>query len=173
MVAATADRTQGWSADPGHAPQVEALLVDQLARATRQLRIQESERRRTDVVRAVVLSLRKTLSWMAEHGSVLNPAGPEFLIKAPYRNEIELWHRDTMLPIETQPLRHALEAAGVALEPGQALLADPELARQVIEESLVTCSLKEFRLRETKSALLRTLVDLPAFPARAPLDRKE
>jgi hypothetical protein len=173
MVAATADRTQGWTADPGHAPQVEALLVEQLAQATRQLRIQESERRRTDVVRAVVLSLRKTLSWMAEHGSTLDSTGSEFLIKAPYRNGIELWHRGAMLPIETQPLRHALKTAGVELEPGQALLADLELAREVIEESLVTCSLEEFRLRERKSALLRTLVDLPAQPTLVPLDKKE
>ena len=170
MVAAVKDAGQGRTANPDHAPIAEALLVDQLARATRELRAREAEGRHTDAVRAVVRSLRRTLARVAEHGSALNSSGSEFMIKVPYRNEIELWHRSTMLPIETQPLRHALEAAGVALEPGQALLADSELARPAIEESLVACSLKEFRLRETKSALLRTLVDLPV---RGPLGWKE
>lgn len=146
--------------------------MDQLARATRELRVLEAEGRCTEEVRAVVRSLRRTLARMAEHGSWLDSAGSEFLIKAPRRNEIELWHGDTMLPIETQPLRHALESGGVVLEPGQALLADPELARQVIEESLVTCSLKEFRLRQTKSALLRTLVDLPLSRLQGPFGKK-
>ena len=91
----------------------------------------------------------------------------DFVIRARGREGIELWRGGTKLPVESRALREALESGGVVLLSGQALLADPELAREVMEESLVQCSLEEFRLREKKSLLLRNLVDLPAPSAQA------
>lgn len=157
MIATVADSTRGQTADPGHAPTAEALLVEQLAHATRQLRVLEFERRRTDVARSVIRSLRKTLSWIAEHGSVLDPSASDFVIKVSPNEGPELWYRGRRIPICPQPLREALELTGLELEPGQVLLSDQELARRIVEESLVRYSLEEFRLREMKSALLRTL----------------
>jgi hypothetical protein len=131
----------------------DALLIDQLARATRELRVREAEGRRTEGVRAVIRSLRETLS----RGGVIDS---DFLLKRSAEGEIELWHRGRRTPICTRVLRDAFETAGVDLEPGQVLLAERELARRAIEESLVRYSLQEFRLREVKASLLRATQEL-------------
>lgn len=125
------------------------------------MRAREAQGRRTDVAQAVILSLRETLAWMAEHGSIVDPNASDFVVKTTSEGELELWHRGRRMPVLPQPLQEVLGAADVALEPGQMLLADRGFARRIIEESLVRYSLEEFRLREIKSALLRTLEGVP------------
>ena len=144
--------------EDGDAPGApEALLVEQLALATRQLRTREAEGRRTDEVRAVIRSLRKTLASIAEHGCVPDLESSEFSVKCPAPGIIELWHRGRKLPADVRAFREALESAGVQLQPGQVLLGDRQVARRLVEESLVALSLEEFRIREGKTVLLRAL----------------
>jgi hypothetical protein len=167
MTAAVADACRGRGGETVPVPGTEALLVEQLARATRELRVREAQGCRTDVARAVVLSLRKTLSWMAEHGCVPNPDAFEFVVRVSPEGESELRHRGQTIPILPERLREDFAAAGVALEAGQVLLAERDLARRIVEESIVAYSLEEFRLRVAKAALLRTLSDVRA-PITAP-----
>jgi hypothetical protein len=160
MVALIAESPLGRSADPCPVPRGEALLVEQLGRATRELRIREAEGSRSDVVRAVIRSLRNTLSWVAEHGNVFDPDHCDFVVKRAAGGEIELWNRARKVPICPQPLGEAFRTAGVEPEPGQIILAHPELVRWTVDESLVSYSLQELRLRQIKAALLRTTEDL-------------
>ena len=116
-------------------------------------------------MRAVIRSLRRTLASIAELGSALDLSRSEFAVKCPTWEEMELWRRGRKLPVNVRAFRKALETAGVQLQPGQVLLADREWARRMIEESLVTLSLEELRLREGKAILLRALHDVSAPPA--------
>ncbi len=153
---------QAWEA-PGAS---EALLVEQLASATHALRVREAERGRTDELRAVVRSLRKTLAAIAEHGCVPDLERSEFSVKCPGPGSMELWHRGRMLPADVRVFRDALESAGVQLQPGQVLLADRQFARRLVEKSLLALSLEEFRIREGKTALLRALHGVSGPSAR-------
>lgn len=143
----------------------EALLVEQLAVATRELRTRQSEGGRIDQVRAVIRSLRKTLASIAEHGSVPELERSDFSVKCAAPGRIELWHRGRKLLADVRAIREALESAGVRLQPGQVLLADRELARRLVEESLVALSLEEFRIREGKTVFLRALHGVSASSA--------
>lgn len=137
----------------------EALLVEQLARATRELQFQEALGGRTGEIRAVVRSLRSTIALMAERGSVLDRSDPEFRVKCLPHREPELWHGRQKLPVQSGLLRRTFEKAGVTLEPGQLLVADRDLATRLVEESLVAFSLQELRIREAKNTLLLSLRD--------------
>ena len=167
MTTPVADACGGRGAQTVRVPGAEALLVEQLARATRELRVREAQGRRSDVPRAIVLSLRKTLSWIAEHGCVPNPDAFEFVVRVSPEGEWELRHRGQKTPVLPERLREDFAAAGVALEAGQILLADRDLARRIVEESVVAYSLEEFRLRVAKAALLRTLSEVRS-PIPAP-----
>jgi hypothetical protein len=138
----------------------EALLLEQLAVATRELRAKEAEGGRTEEIHAVIRSLRRTLASLAERGAVQDLSKAEFSVRCPDSENLELWYRGRKLPAEGRLLRKTLRAAGVRLLPGQVLLADREWARHAIEESLVGLTLEEFRVREGKATLLRALHDV-------------
>ena len=138
----------------------EALLLEQLAVATRELRAKEAEGGRTEDIPSVIRSLRRTLASLAERGAVQDLSKAEFTVRCPELECLELWYRGRKLPAEGRLLRKALRAAGLRLQPGQVLLADREWARHAIEESLVGLTLEEFRVREGKAALLRALHDV-------------
>jgi len=150
------DRKEDW----GGSRASEALLVEQLALATRALRMKEAEGGRTEEIRAVVRSLRRTLASIAERGGLWDLSRADFTVRYTDLEGLELWYRGRKLPANVRLLRETLEAGGVCLEPGQVLLADREWAGRVIEESLVGLSLEEFRIRERKTALLRALLDV-------------
>jgi len=162
MMASVIDFPRGRRADPSPSRRTDALLIEQLARATRELRAREAEGRPSDSVRAVVASLRNTLARMAERGVVFRPDPREFVVRRDHGGEMELWHRGKRLSISPEPLPEAFEAAAVEVEPGQVLLADRELVRRVAQESLLGYTLRELRLREAKADLFRALEDLGA-----------
>lgn len=145
----------------------ESILTEQRARWAEVVRDREAQGQSTHRARAVLRSLENTMTRMAKSGGSLVFAETDFVIRAPGREEIELWRGRTKLPVDPRVLREALEDGGVQLVPGEAIFADPDLVRQVTEETLVQCSLEEFRLREKKSLLLRNLVDLPDPSAKA------
>jgi len=154
----------------GDAPSVpapEALLIEQLARATSELRRREAAGGDTRDVRAVIGCLRNTLAEIAEQGSVPEVTDDDYAVMCPARGELEVRHRGGKLPVDARIFLEDLGAAGVDLEPGQVLLADRDWARRKIEESLVGLTLEEVRIREAKGALLRALQGVPA--PRAPL----
>lgn len=157
---------RGQRAEPCPSPRADALLIEQLARATRELRVREAERQPSDVVRAVIKSLRNTLARMAQLGTVFRPDPRDFVVRRDPGGEVELWHRGRRLSISPEPLREAFEAAAVEVEPGQVLLADRELVRRVAQESLLGYTLRELRLREAKADLFRALEDLGAGSVR-------
>jgi hypothetical protein len=138
----------------------DAHLVEMLARATRELREREAAGQRSDAVRAVIRSVRKTLSRMAERGTVPDPDASDFWVQCSSDEEIELWHRGKRLPIRARYFESAFESAGVVLEPGEWILADPELVRGGVEDSLLACALQELRLREMKAELFRVADEL-------------
>lgn len=142
------------------APAAEALLIEQLARATRELRAREAEGRRAGEVRAVIRCLRHTLSRMAQCGSVPDPEPSDFWVQTSPEGEIEVWHRGKRLPLCDRQLEGAFEASGVVLEPGQRILVVRDLVRRSVEESLLNYALQEFRLREAKADLLRVTEEL-------------
>ena len=166
MSATTESPIRDQSEDGGGSGASEALLVEQLALATRELRRKEAEGGRTEDLGAVVRSLRRTLASIAERGDVQDLSRADFTVKCPQRESLELWYRGQKLPADVRLLRESLGAAGVSLRPGQVLLADREWARRVIEESLLELSLEEFRVRERKTSLLRSLHDLSAASTR-------
>lgn len=141
-------------------PRTDAHLIEMLARATRELRVREAAGQPTDGVRAVIRSVRTTLSRMAERGSVLSPDSSDFWVKHSSQGEMELWHRGKRMPVSTRHLESAFETAGLALQPGQRILADRELVRRCVSESLLDYALQEFRLREMKGELLRVTDEL-------------
>lgn len=155
--------TGGPSSDPdeeGRGSGVpEALLIEQLASATRELRTRESREGRSEELRALVRSLRHTLASIAGRRSVPEPGKSDYSVKCSAPEVLELWHRGRKLPVRAPAIREALGSAGVRLQPGQVLLADREWARHRIEESLVGLSLEEFQIREGKAVLLRALND--------------
>lgn len=157
---------KGLSAPDRRNSSQESPLLEQLARATTELRTREAEGQGTEAVRAVIRSLRRTLARQAELKKDPDPRSADLVMRVLAEGEAELWHRGIRIPVDSRPLRDAFLEAGVAPASGQALLVDPELARHAIEESLVEWSLQELRLRRTKSLLLRTLVDLPTLPSR-------
>jgi len=167
MITALSEPTQARRSESCRFLRTDAHLIEQLARATRELRAREAAGQRPDAGRAVIQSLRNTLSRMAERGSGLDPDASDFWVKRSSEGEIELWRRGKKLPICARHLEGAFEAAGVVLEPGQMILADPELVRRSVEESLLGYALQELRLRETKSELLRVTHELNADSARA------
>jgi hypothetical protein len=138
-----------------------ALLVEQLAFATHELRSREAEGGRVEEMRVAIRTLRRTLASVAMHGSVKDLSRSEFSVKCPAPKEMELWHRGRKLPVNARVFRDPLEAAGVELQPGQVLLADREWAREMVEESLAALSLEELRIRDGKDVLMRTLQDNP------------
>ena len=148
------DRKEGWRTCAR-----EALLVEQLARATRELRTREAQGGPTEKIRAVIRSLRRTLASIAERGGVWDLSRADFALKCTEPEKLELWYRGRKLPVDVRLLGQPLGTAGVCLEPGQVLLADREWVKQVLEESLVGLTLEEFRVRERKTALLRALHD--------------
>lgn len=139
----------------------EALLVEQLAHATRELRTREAEGGGTDGIRPVIRSLRRTLTFIAERGGVQDFSGAEFAVRCPGPESLELWHRGRKVSADVPLLRQTLRTAGVRLQSGQVLLADREWVRQSIEESLLELSLEELRIRQEKTSLLRALHDVP------------
>jgi len=151
----------------------EALLIEQLASATCELRTREGQEGRSEELRALVRSLRHTLASVAGRRSVLEPAESDYSVKCSAPEAMELWHRGRKLPVRPRAIREALGSAGVRLQPGQVLLADREWARRRIEESLVGLSLEEFRIREGKAALLRALNDASAPSTRFSELRRE
>ncbi len=167
MVAALSNSARALEDDSSRFLRTDAHLIEKLARATRELRVREAEGRRTDAVRAVIQSLRNTLSRMAERGSALDPDSSDFWVNRSAEGEIELWHRGRKLPICARYLEGAFETAGVVLEPGPPILADRELVRLSVEESLLAYAVQELRLRETKAELLRVTDELNADSARA------
>ena len=158
-LAVTESPIRGQNEDWGGSGASEALLVEQLALATRELREKEAEGGRTEELRAVVRSLRRTLATIAERGAVWDLSRADFTVRSTDLESLELWYQGRKLPADVRLLRRTLGMAGICLEPGQVLLADPEWARRAIEETLVGLSLEEFRLRERKTALLRALHD--------------
>ena len=139
----------------------EALLIEQLAQATRELRMREAEGRRTEEVDAISRSLRRTLQAIANHGNILEYGGAEFLLKCTVSGELELWRGGKRLGMKCGSLRAMFDKAGVHVEPGQLILVDNSLARRAAEESLVALTLEELRIREEKKALLLALGNCP------------
>jgi hypothetical protein len=135
----------------------EGLLLEQLARATTERSSGGAEDRCSEQTGGVIRSLRNTLAWVAERGAVPDPSSPGYVVTVSQEEVVELWRRVRKLRTETRVLRNSFERAGVRLQPGQGILADRDLARLWVEESLVALSLEEFRLRQAKAELLRSL----------------
>jgi len=167
MIAALSEPARTTRGESYRSLRMDAHLIEKLARATRELRAREAAGQRSDAVRAVIQSLRNTLSRMAERGSALDPDASDFWMKRSPEGEIELWHRGKKLPVCARHLEGAFETAGVVLESGEPILVDRELVRRSVEDSLLGCALQELRLRETKAELLRVMDELNADLAGA------
>lgn len=165
MLASTESLTHSHNENWGGSAASEATLIEQLALATRELRTREAVGDRTEEIRAVIRSIRSTLTSIAERGEVQDLSRADFTVRCPEPGSLELWYRGRRLSADVRLLRETLGTAGVSLRPGQVLLADREWARRVIEESLVGLSLEELRLREGKAALLRALHDVSGASA--------
>jgi hypothetical protein len=152
----TVERPEAFQAQPSPRA-AEALLINQLAQAARELRATEALGRRSDRIRAVIRSFRRTLGMIAERGATPDLAELEFAIVCTGEGDPELRSRGRKLPVQGGFLRDCLSGAGVRLQPAQMLLADPDLVRRCVEESLVRLSVEEFRVRQAKADLLQTL----------------
>jgi hypothetical protein len=150
------ERPEETQAEP-NPPAPEALLIDQLAQATRELRASEALGKRSDGVRAVIRSLRRTLAAMAERGTTPDLGEVDFAVVCPREGEPDLRFQGRKLPVQGRLLRDCLGRAGIRLQPAQVLLMDPELGRRCVEESLVMLSVEEFRIRQAKASLLQSL----------------
>ena len=156
---------RGWSAAlEGDGAANEALLVEQLAEATRQLRARETEGRRTEIVRAVVNSLRMTLGSIAQKGTVEDPSVALFVLKSKGPEELEFWHRGKKLRGPFLVLEEAIRESGIRLRPGQIVILHGDLAQRAIEASLIGLAQEELRLREAKRALLLALSEGQTAP---------
>lgn len=94
---------------------------------------------------------------MADLGSGLDRPSGDYTLRCLGAAELELWHRGRKLPVKGEMLRGAFDRAGIQLKPGQGLLLDRELARRVIEETVVLLTLDEVRIREAKNILCLSL----------------
>jgi len=98
-----------------------------------------------------------TLASVARNGSALDLSQAEFTVSCRSDHELELRFKGRALPVSASVMRDTFARAGIRLQPGQTILADREVARRCIEETLMALSLDEFRIREAKSVLLQSL----------------
>ena len=94
MLSTILDSIPGPTKTPIFPDAPEAVLVDQLVRATRELRARQASGGRTEDVRSVVRSLRTTLASVARNGSALDLSQAEFTVSC--RSD----HRAPELPLK-------------------------------------------------------------------------
>ena len=130
-----------------------STLVGQVVRATAGLNEQRAEGQDLRVIQSIARGLRCTLACTLQ-GLDLRDVGREgFTAAAGAQGWPLVRHGSRVVGGLGSYLQHLLREAGVELAPRQAILLDPVLVREIVEEALSRNALYEAILRQEKAML--------------------
>lgn len=129
-------------------------LVDRLVRATGRATEAKAEGRVAASIDAIVRSLRLTLACVLAARDPREVGRDAFAASATAGGELVVRHRGRVLPVSGSYLAFLFEEAGMELAPGETILLDAALSKDLAEEALARIGLAEAQVGQEK-ALLR------------------
>ena len=131
-----------------------ARLAEQLVSVN--ARMSEEGRGPVDVASclAIARSLRQTLACIVQRRNPHDVGAQGFLLLTDGEGNPTVRFRSQVLPVSAGFIRQLWRAAGTELVPGQAILLDPVIAREIAEEALAQNSVEDLRLKDEKLKLV-------------------
>jgi hypothetical protein len=111
-------------------------------------------------IEAILRSLRRTLGCLVQFRDPREVVRQGVSLVVPSPGEVQVQHRERVLPISGSWLQSLLGEAGVELDRGQVLLLDEALAVGLVEEALGALSREEAGIRDAKSQLIAASLGL-------------
>lgn len=103
---------------------------------------------------AVARSIRQTLACIVQRRNPHDVGSRGFLLLTDRDGNPTVRFRSEFLPATAGFIRQLWRAAGTELVPGQAILLDPALGREIAEEALAQNSAEDLRLKDEKLKLV-------------------
>jgi hypothetical protein len=116
---------------------------------------------------AVLRSLRRTLACLLQRRDPRELGAGGFLLVTDEAGNPAVRFRSQILPASPAFIVQIWKDAGADLGPGQVLLLDPALGREIAEEALARNSAEEYRLKDEKLKLVSACVDPEAAESAA------
>jgi len=141
-----------------------STLAEQMLQAKARADLARASGKDARLIEAIDRSLRRTLACIVQIRDPREVAVLGFSLGVKPTGEILVRHRERGLPISGSYLRSLLAEAGVEPKPGQVILLDDVLVRELVEEALGAVSREEAEIRDAKSRLIHA--SLEADPAQ-------
>jgi len=132
---------------------VVSRLTDQVVSATGQASRAKAEGRSSEVIDSIRRSLRLTLACVLQSQDPREVGAEGFVCVKGHMSDPLVWYAGRSLPVSGSYFESLLTEAGVELAPGQVILLDAALARNLCEEALSRNGFQEAILRQEKRVL--------------------
>lgn len=129
-------------------------LAHQVACATRRMGEERAKGLEVQMTPSIIRSLRMTLASIVQLGDPREVGAQGFVCLVDQAAEPSVRHLGRTLPVSGPYLRHLFGGAGVELAPGQVILLDAGIVRNVVEEALVAIGREEAEIRDQKMKLV-------------------